>query len=70
MDGPLPRRPSQQSGYTDNESLFSESEDPNRIVTRSPENRFKLGYLAVMGLVINRMIGKLGPFQRVMKTAD
>ncbi|ETI20381.1 hypothetical protein G647_08416 [Cladophialophora carrionii CBS 160.54] len=57
MDGALQRRASQQSGWTDDESLFSENEDPNRIVTRSPQNRFKLGYLAVMGLVINRMIG-------------
>ncbi|KAJ9608442.1 hypothetical protein H2200_007430 [Cladophialophora chaetospira] len=51
MDDPLPRRPSQQSGCLDNESLFSENEDPNRIVTRSPKSRFKLGYLAVMGLL-------------------
>ncbi|EXJ54526.1 hypothetical protein A1O7_09866 [Cladophialophora yegresii CBS 114405] len=57
MDGSLQRRASQHSGWSDDESLFSENEDPNRIVTRAPQNRFKLGYLAVMGLVINRMIG-------------
>ncbi|KIX08129.1 uncharacterized protein Z518_02785 [Rhinocladiella mackenziei CBS 650.93] len=57
MNGGLARRRSQDSTRSAGESLFSENEDPNRIVTRSPEDRFKLGYIAVMGLVINRMIG-------------
>ena len=32
-------------------------DDPNTIITFAPEQRFRLGYLSVMGLVVNRMIG-------------
>jgi hypothetical protein len=31
---------------------------PNTIVTRSPEDRFKLGTISVICLVVNRMVGK------------
>lgn len=32
-------------------------DDPNTIITVAPEQRFRLGYLSVMGLIVNRMIG-------------
>ena len=49
---------SQQIDLHDVDSLFSENGDPRRLVTRAPEPPFKLGYVAVMGLIINRMIGE------------
>lgn len=42
--------------HGDRDHLEEEEED-NRILTRAPEERFRLGYLDVMCLVINRMIG-------------
>jgi hypothetical protein len=33
--------------------------DPNAIINEAPDERFKLGYGSVMGLVVNRMIGTL-----------
>ena len=31
---------------------------PNTIITRAPEQRFRLGTWTVIGLVVNRMIGE------------
>jgi hypothetical protein len=45
---------------TDNNSdkdHLREGDEDNRILTHAPEERFRLGYLDVMCLVINRMIG-------------
>lgn len=41
------------------EILNREPNDPNTIITFAPEQRFRLGYLSVIGLVVNRMIGTL-----------
>ena len=30
---------------------------PNTIITKAPEERFRLGYWSVIGLVVNRVIG-------------
>ena len=31
---------------------------PNTIITKAPEERFRLGYWSVIALVVNRVIGK------------
>tara|TARA_R110002060_G_scaffold50205_2_gene61040 strand:+ start:1906 stop:2166 length:261 start_codon:yes stop_codon:yes gene_type:complete len=31
---------------------------PNTIITKTPEERFRLGYWSVIALVVNRVIGK------------
>ena len=31
---------------------------PNTIITKAPEERFRLGYWSVIGLVVNRVIGR------------
>ncbi|KIV90625.1 hypothetical protein PV10_07909 [Exophiala mesophila] len=59
---PFDHARSQQIDLHDVDSLFSENGDPRRLVTWAPEPPFKLGYVAVMGLIINRMIGT-GIFQ-------
>lgn len=41
---------------SDRQSIW-DGADPNAIVTVAPKERFKLGTLSVMGLVVNRMIG-------------
>lgn len=52
-------RSSQHSGSEPDvsELVNHEPEDPNTIITKAPEKRSRLGYLSVMGLVVNRMIG-------------
>lgn len=30
---------------------------PNSIITKAPEERFRLGYWSVIGLIVNRVIG-------------
>jgi hypothetical protein len=35
---------------------------PNTIITKAPEERFKLGTWTVIGLVVNRVIGLWLPF--------
>lgn len=30
---------------------------PNSIITKAPEERFRLGYWSVVGLIVNRVIG-------------
>jgi hypothetical protein len=42
--------------HSDRDHLQEEDED-SRILTHAPEERFRLGSLDVMCLVINRMIG-------------
>jgi hypothetical protein len=32
---------------------------PNTIITKAPEERFRLGYWSVIALVVNRVIGKI-----------
>lgn len=32
---------------------------PNTIITKAPEERFRLGYWSVIALVVNRVIGTL-----------
>jgi hypothetical protein len=60
----------QHGSDSDRESIFSDSSDPGRIVTRVPEKRFRLGYLSVMGLVVNRMIGNtISVISKVLGTA-
>ena len=34
---------------------------PNTIITKAPEERFRLGYWSVIGLVVNRVIGRYSP---------
>jgi hypothetical protein len=34
---------------------------PNTIITKAPEERFRLGYLSVIALVVNRVIGLNSP---------
>lgn len=41
------------------EDLVRDLEKPSQIVMFAPEERFRLGYLDVMCLVMNRMIGEL-----------
>lgn len=35
-----------------------EGDNPNKIVTHAPKERFRLGYFDVICLIVNRMIGK------------
>jgi hypothetical protein len=34
-------------------------DNPNAIINEAPDQRFKLGYVSAVGLVVNRMIGPL-----------
>lgn len=40
--------------------IYNDNENPGRIVTHAPKERFRLGYFDVMCLVINFMIGTFG----------
>ena len=43
---------------SDRPNLYADVDNPNRIVTFAPKERFRLGYFDVMCLVLNRTIGK------------
>jgi hypothetical protein len=45
-------------GNTLREALYADDENDHEIVTFAPKEAFKLGFLDVMCLVINRMIGE------------
>jgi len=50
----------QPAGKTLADELENTS-SPNKIITAVPEERFKLGYVDVACLVVNRMIGTCRP---------
>lgn len=43
---------------------------PNTIITRAPEERFRLGYWSVIGLVVNRVIGSSLAYDIVMNEIE
>jgi len=50
----------QDDGSSINSALFDILPEniPNTIITKAPEERFRLGYWSVVGLVVNRVIGQ------------
>jgi hypothetical protein len=53
----VPRR-SNDSETDSNDPEQREPADPHSIITKAPTDRFKLGLLSVMSLVVNRMVGR------------
>lgn len=49
--------PDARSVDSDRQEIFNDNDNPGRIVTRAPRERFRLGYFDVMCLVVNFMIG-------------
>lgn len=52
------------SGFHDDDSSLNSAigeilpeNIPNSIITKAPEERFRLGYWSVVGLIVNRVIG-------------
>lgn len=52
-----PQAPDARSIDSDRQNVFDDNDNPGRIVTRAPRERFRLGYFDVMCLVVNFMIG-------------
>ena len=56
-----PRFPDEDSSFNSAILDILPENIPNTIITKAPEERFRLGYWSVIALVVNRVIGPHAP---------
>jgi hypothetical protein len=60
-----PRYPDEDSSFNSAILDILPENIPNTIITKAPEERFRLGYWSVIALVVNRVIGLNTPYNSI-----